>query len=147
MARGNIYEVSKKESCVGSMDESLFYGMLDELKVDFVSNGVFSENQFFLQTMKDAGAEVGKDEKEYFILTDEVKRNYFKDRFEKLKTCLSALSLDTFSLTGMYEISDLIENRYGDCISMDGDTKTVDAWLREAETGVKYYVGNVVNMH
>lgn len=148
MARGNIYEVSKMEHGVGSMDESSFYGMLDELNIDFVSNGDPGENRFFLQTMRDAAAGVGKDEKEYFILTDEAKRNYFKNRFEKLKTFLSDLTLDTFALTGMYEISNLIEIRDGDCISMDGDRpKTVDAWLREAETGVKYYVGNVVIMH
>lgn len=117
--RGYIYEVGKRPDDIGIIRETYFYDL--------------------------AGAEVGKD---YFILTDKVKENIFSTRFKKLKETINEMKLHDFATMDSGSLKALIDDPYDNAIYEEKNSfNSIDRWIRIAETGVKYYVGNVVGMH
>lgn len=103
MTRGYMYGITKNKDDVFQFDETDLYESVDALSVDYVSD-VPAENATdmriqFLQRLTYCGAEVGYAEitddgnktvsasylVPYFILSDDVKREFFRDRFQRMK--------------------------------------------------------------
>lgn len=100
----------------------------------------------FIKLMKEYGAETGKDDGiPYFILSDNVRSNYFKQHFERFKKTISEINTVTDFISKMSTISDCINDILGDCV-YNNALSSMDSWFKNAEK-TKYYVGNVVFIH
>lgn len=139
MGRGTIFEISKRKT--GMINEENFYDIVP-IMADYVED---SQNQdCLLNLLSKLGAKTGEN---FFILTDDVKYQYFASRLDKIKEIVSNLTLEEFASSDMYTLKYLIENDYGDLVYENENLISLDQWIREADTGVKYFVGNTVYMH
>ena len=102
--------------------------------------------------------EPGKDS---FRIAPNGKKAYFSGgykRFRELCAQMTTLSLDAFigkesgpenkpmSLL-MYELDEAYEAKFGYYIYEDDTLEPLAEWLRNADTGVTYYFGNVLDYH
>ena len=143
--RGYIYEVSK-EKHLGEIDENGFFDK--NVDAEWFADESPSQALFLTEWFSEHGAETGvEDGYPYFILTDAVKMDIFKERFEKVEEMMENMDLQTFSTSSLYFLRSTIEDTYDDAISENDGFEIFDRWVREAETNVKYFVGNVVAMH
>lgn len=158
MARGNIYELRTDAEATWNITEEMFYEHVGH-EFDYVADLDGDESKMaietFLDTVKGFGAEAGMEtvngeELPYVIFSDKVKEAYFAGRFNQLKNLMSEMDLHEFATSDQNHIKSLIDDGYDDAV-YSGDSSmphTMDYFIREAENGVKYYVGpNVVLMH
>ena len=164
--RGNMLEVSNDlgnfELC---MEASDFYDHLEALNAQFVTNAMpedaAARRREFLERLKKYGAEVG-DELDpdtgetltYFVISEQVKINYFAKRLDELKKIIADMDIEVFA--GVAEGADhaslsyaesLISNEYSDMVYFNQAAYSVDSFIRNA-TGGKYYIGDsVVFLH
>ncbi len=96
-----------------------------------------------------------------FQIAESGKEHYFKPgykRFRELCALMSTLSLDAFigKESGpenkpmyllMYELDEAYQNKYGYYIYEDDTLEPLCEWLRDADTDVTYYFGNVLDYH
>lgn len=154
MARGYLYEIVKDP-------ERLFCMDADEATLRFAENEFeWSEDldpdeprKDLLEVLEHLGAKIGIDEegRKQFHLSEQVKKKYFRDRFYKMKQMVEKITLETFSCGGISDLQELLEESYDNAVYMGdyGYDKflSFDRFIREAETDVWYYVGNIVLMH
>lgn len=159
MARGYIYEVCTKIDNIGFMDESDFYELCGH-EADYFSDLEItqeeSERNDFLEDLKKHGVQYGTEEADlriegpeeipWVIFSQEAKESYFKDRFERMKKLAAEITLEQFA-TDAYNLKRLISDDYGAAVYLNSSFYTLDYFIREAEPGKKYYIGNVVLMH
>lgn len=146
--RGIIYEIRKSLENLGLMDESDFYEMngveFDYVKSEEKTEGA-SEAETFLKWLKSFGAPVSDNS---FILTETVKEKIFSENYSKFKRLADNMTLREFSTSNLYTLRSCIEDPYGDAVHTEEDYfLPFERWIREAETDVRYYVGNCVIMH
>ena len=146
--RGIIYEIKKKTEHLGVMDESDFYEM-NGVEFDYVKNEEktegTSEAGTFLNWLRSFGAPVSGNS---FSLTETVKEKIFSENYSKFKKLAEKMTLREFSTSNLYTLRSCIEDPYGDAVHTEEDCfLPLERWIREAETGVRYYVGNCVIMH
>lgn len=81
-----------------------------------------------------------------FIFHKDAKEKYFKSSFEKFKELVSKMSLEDFADDNyQYELSSLIEDRFGDYIQSDEyGLCTFDFFVRNIVQGRTYYLGGIV---
>lgn len=61
---------------------------------------------------------------------------------------MEEMTLEEFSEGALETLRSAIENDWNDAVYTGGMVPTpLDRWIREAKTGVKFYLGNVVVMH
>lgn len=96
-----------------------------------------------------------------FQIAEGGKEHYFKPgyrRFRELCALMITLSLDAFigKETGpenksmsllMYELNEAYEDKFGYYIYEDDTLEPLCEWLRNADTDVTYYFGNVLDYH
>lgn len=82
----------------------------------------------------------------YFSINEDVKRNWFKSKFEDFKKRVSDLTLDQFSTEDPYEIRWLLNDTYNDAVFGDLGFQTMDAFIRKAPCDT-YYVSHAYLMH
>ena len=102
-----------------------------------------------MKMMNKYGAETGFDGGvPYFIMSDTVRCNYFKQRFERFTRLASRVKCvaDFVSASKMGEIANCITNQLGDFVYRNA-LENIDDWFRNAENNTKYYVGNVIYIH
>lgn len=154
MARGYLYEIVKEPECLFRMDA-------DEATLRY------SENEFewsedisadeprkdLMEVLEQLGAKISTDEdgRNYFQISDQVKQNYFRNRFDRLKKIVQEMTLETFSCDGVSDVQEIVEESYDNAVYL-GDYGydrflSFDWFIREAETDVSYYIGNVILMH
>ena len=146
--RGTIYEISRTPENLGAMDESDFYEM-SGVEFDYVKNEEktegTSEAGTFLNWLRSFGAPISGNS---FILTKTVKEKIFSENYSKFKKLTDNMTLREFSTSNLYTLRSCIEDPYGDAVHTKEDSfLPLERWIREAETDVKYYVGNCVIMH
>lgn len=154
MARGYLYEIVKDP-------ERLFCMDADEATLRFAENEFeWSEDldpdgpqKDLLEALEQLGAKISIDEegRKQFQLSDNAKKKYFHDRFYKMKQMAEKMTLEAFSCSGISELQALLEEPYDNAVYL-GDYGydnflSFDHFIREAETDVWYYVGNVILMH
>lgn len=96
-----------------------------------------------------------------FQIAEGGKEHYFKPgykRFRELCAQMTTLSLDAFigkesgpenkpMFLLMYELDEAYGDKYGYYIYEDDTLEPLSEWLRNADTGVTYYFGNVLDYH
>lgn len=96
-----------------------------------------------------------------FQIAEGGKEHYFKPgykRFRELCAQMTTLSLDAFigkesgpenkpMFLLMYELDEAYEAKFGYYIYEDDTLEPLAEWLRNADTGVTYYFGNVLDYH
>ena len=166
MSRGYIYEISDNIDTVGNMDQSDFYESISALEVDFVAN--IPENQqaelreAFIQMLKSCGAVIrlvtDTDPEEFSDgvyavtgLKKKKKKNFFYDRFKRMKQLAESITLTQFAIDSndkrslpLYHLKKAIEEDYGDMVYLNSSWYTVDYFIRTADPNRTYYIGNVV---
>jgi hypothetical protein len=159
MARGYIYEISDDldKFSVNCMDESDFYEDLGSLCIDFVRDveAETAEN-YVCEFLKRIGADwtlenedVCEDGAVYsFVMSDSLKRAFFIQRFETAQELIEEMTLDEFACEDPYKLRSVIYDDYGDVVYYNGCLYNLDAFIRSAIPGKRYYVGTrVVFMH
>ena len=159
MARGYLYEISTNRDNLGNMDESDFYDCLSAISADYVQDVEGKEKEEktarFIGTMNGYGAETGKtgDRGEslmYFYVSDKVRQNYFRRRYEEFKSKVQKIEFSDFinNMFKIWEIKNLLHDTYSNAVYYNDAYMTVDTFLRAyAKDGERYYIGNVVFMH
>ncbi|MDO4647176.1 MAG: hypothetical protein Q4B26_00900 [Eubacteriales bacterium] len=155
MGRGVCYAISKSKEDVLYFEESDLYSSIDSLAIDFVKTQTEEDSRasvrYLIDELKNAGAEIGIEKLSdgvtnihHLRMTDEVKKMYFRARFEKVKALVDEMDLEYFSVGDPYTLKMLIDDSYADCVYEDGWPKTLDYFIREADTDVKYYIAPTV---
>lgn len=157
MARGNLYELRKNAEETGYITDDMFYdydGFEFDYTVTLNEEESKREVNAFLDIVKGFGAQIGTEnvngkEMHYVIFSNEMKEAYFAKRFEELKNLVNAMDLHEFATSEPNQMKRLIDDDYEDAVyTGGGGLYTMDYFIREAETDVKYYVGmNVLYMH
>ncbi|MBP2070751.1 MULTISPECIES: hypothetical protein [Thermoanaerobacterium] len=79
------------------------------------------------------------------------KEKFFKPRLEKLKKRIANLTLKDFignsNTLFLYEIKNLIEEKYGIYVYTNKCWATFDEFVREMKEGQKYYFGSAIDYH
>lgn len=146
--RGTIYEISKASENLGLMDESDFYEMIG-VEFDYVKNEEKTEGasaaETFFKWLRSFGTPISGNS---FVLTETVKEKIFSENYSKFKKLADSMTLREFATSNLYTLRSHIEDPYGDAVHTEEDSfLPLERWIREAETGVRYYVGNCVIMH
>lgn len=83
-----------------------------------------------------------------FSFTAESKDNYFRDAYWHVRDTVSALTLEEFASNSfsMFNLKTSIENVFGDAV-YDGQLKSLDTFVREAEIGWPYYIKCAYPIH
>ena len=94
----------------------------------------------------------GKDDgREYFIVKD--KAEYFKHSFKRFTEAINTIkdyTLEDFIggfYGAMYQLKDAYEDKFGFYVNADGETMTLDDFVRRCVTGEKYYIGATIDYH
>lgn len=156
MARGCLYEATTDLALypTDTLSESNLYSYaghqfnsISELGID----KSLEHGNDLVNRMASYGAETGTKKVNegcmnrnfpYFVLTDEVARNYFDGRLKSLKEMVNDMTVDQFVKKNM-KSKNLIEDIYGDAVSFRGSFQTLDRFIKEAPRNVKIYVGKV----
>lgn len=156
MARGYCYEVSSniEDFPVGDLREDDLYEYAGH-NFDY-SSDIGEEEQRTLRSdligvFNKIGCLLGvEDDIPYVVFSEQPKWKYFQDRFFKLQEYVKNLSLEEFSNgdEAKYNICLLTDNVYSDAIYLNGTYyDSFDYFIRNAEAGKKYFLGNVVLLH
>lgn len=85
----------------------------------------------------------------YFILGENSKVQYFLSMYYMFRNLANQLTIDDFTASSqkVKQICRVLDDDYSDAIVVNDTVFTLDNFLRDAEIGVKYYVGpNVIEM-
>lgn len=142
--KGNIFEINNNWMNLYKIKEDFFDPMIglafDWVKEEKGMKNTESINEL-IAMMYSYGAKTGIEfEYQYFELTDEVKQNYFRERFREVKLMIRDMTLEEFS-SNVSLLIEKIENP-DDVFVCDNSSIpwSMDYWIRDAEPG-RYYVG------
>lgn len=166
--RGFMIEVTTDIKNIGFLSEEDLSDSIEALAVDFVANAsqevAERERKSFVEMVKAFGGETGFERIEpdddgevcevpYVVITDDVKRNYFRSMLERLRKLAASISLDQFAGidAGNYkliEIKHAVQDDYGDMVYLENMYHyALDEFMRVVVDGTKCYIGNVVLLH
>lgn len=148
MARGTMYELQREKDFLNQLQEEELYEHLPDIaesvKTEKNKEGAVC---ILLEEMQELGAVVGKeDDIPYIIFTKECKKNYFRDRFTKVKKMVADMDLDEFSNSDLFTLRDTIQNNWGD-MAYEDSMIPFDQFIRTAIPDTKYYIGNIIHLH
>ena len=156
MGRGMIYEVQTRKEDLFCISQESFDDFNEaEAFVDVDGNGRVTNLVAFASRFKNYGASVEKKADEFgnmyltLQLTEEAKQNYFKDSFKAFMDMVKSLTIEQFVDEHIADkLKNSIECDCWDAVSMNGSSyiMPLDKFVREAEPGVVYYIGNLVYM-
>lgn len=149
-----IFQVSMepipKEDYIG---ESFYYDHWFTSEIaDYVNGDTDRDNDIeWLQGFSESFAFGTDDGGEYFIVKDKVK--YFEPNFKRFMEAVNTIkdyTLEDFIggfYGAMYQLKDAYEDKFGFYINADGETMTLDSFVRGCATGEKYYIGATIDYH
>ena len=160
--RGHMFEVATDIFELFSLDENSLDDSIQTLGVDYVSN-VDKETQHKLvldlvRNLESCGADFKIiqvfDGYECFAVSNitlEVKKNYYKQRFDLTKNLAAEITLEEFSNNpynmNLYNLKKSISDDWGDMVRLNYLNFTLDCFIRNADPDFTYYFGNVVYLH
>jgi hypothetical protein len=153
-----IYQISKQPIDKSDyIEESNYYDHWFTNQIaDYVNGDTVRENDidWLMACIKDKGISFSLFGDEiHFIVEDKIK--YFESKFEAFKNAikeLSVISIEQF-ISGecglsMYHLKEAYDDRFGFYVDGDEtDLVTFDDFVRQAEVGVKYYIGATIDYH
>ena len=157
-----MFEVATDIFELFSLDENSLDDSIQTLGVDYVSN-VDKETQHKLvldlvRNLESCGADFKIiqvfDGYECFAVSNitlEVKKNYYKQRFDLTKNLAAEITLEEFSNNpynmNLYNLKKSISDDWGDMVRLNYLNFTLDCFIRNADPDFTYYFGNVVYLH
>ncbi len=160
--RCHMFEVATDIDELFSLNENSLDDPIQAFGVDYVSN-VDKETQHKLtldlvRNLESCGADFKIiqvfDGYECFAVSNitlEVKKNYYKQRFELMKKLASEITLEEFSdnpyNTNLFNLKTSISDDWGDMVCLNYCYYTLDHFIRNADPDFTYYFGNVVYLH
>lgn len=157
--RGYMFEITTDVNDVCMLNTVDLYEEISSMSVDYIADVDDRDRKSlvnqFLSRFADRGADVSieNNENNWYgtirSITPEVKRAYYKERFEKFQKLAAEIDLKNFSEDSnvLYEISAAVKDDYGDMVYLDGYSYTLDYFIRNADPDTLYYVGNVILLH
>ena len=158
MARGYCYEICSDKEDIWSLSETDLYKYAGH-EFDYVSNlaseDSIEETTGFAEMLKNCGAEVidvtndNRDNAYRVVFAKDTKLRYFSQRFTSLKKLAAEITAEQFFEDSMelYNLRKAITEPYGDMVYLDSSLYDLDWFIRNAEVGKEYYIGNAVLIH
>ena len=119
---------------------------------DYVNGDTDRESDIeWLQEYSNAFDFGADDDGIYFIVKD--KAEYFKPSFKRFQEAINTINNYTFEdfvdgfYGAMYQLKDAYEDKFGFYINADGETMSLDSFVRRCVTGEKYYIGATIDYH
>ena len=154
--RGYAYEITDDPNALNSMDKDSIESHSESLEIDYCSNmgseAKTKASTAFCKKLKASGAEITAGKTPAISkVTSEVKQNYFKDRYEKMRKLAAGITLEAFASdpydTNLYNLSTAIHNQWSDIVYFNGIIYDMDTFIRNMDADKTYYLGNIIYMH
>lgn len=124
-------------------------------KVDYIVED--NSREFFLSSLKREGLTVGKDDDGDFLVVDD-KEKFFEHRYEHFKEMVKKLEEVTlkefseysFQVAGdVWEVQDSYSSEFSFQFfdSFNGEIVSFNDFVRNADVGKKYYIGQTFDYH
>lgn len=162
MATGKLYVITDdpQEVSAPDLDEDDFFQVMGYDIADYVKtdDSYESSADAVINRLARYGARTGSDghvltydgtPAGWFIISPDVRRAYFNDKFKELVQTMGHTTLDDFTDdVKAAGLMNLIDNRYGDIVySNDWGRSTFDGMMRLADSGTVYYISNILILH
>lgn len=155
MAINPIIQITKQriESDEYITEEYYYDGFVGTI-ADYVDDEIDRDKgiEVFKQEL---GSAASFDTVDSFKIAD--KKAFFRGKFMQFQECLRIMNiytLDQFSgdipsdiELDFYKLKKSYAYEFGTYIDFEGDTLTLDKFLRNADTNATYYIGGIVNYH
>jgi hypothetical protein len=79
-----------------------------------------------------------------FVMNDDMKRSFFRQRFDTAKELMGRMTLDEFACDDPYKLRYAIYDDYGDVVYYNCCLYDLDDFIRNAIPGKRYYIGTRV---
>lgn len=164
--RGYMYEIIRSNDPTALFtteeqnfyEESSFVGSECEYVKEKAPNEAYECAQALVDTFGSCGAKTGEEvvmtgdgkrSVPYFVVTKEMRENWFKNVYEAFAKTVEDIDLNTFlDVNAAFRLRTLIEDDWGDmtCESGGCNYQPLDRFVRRCQDGEKYYVGTVFKM-
>jgi len=151
--RGFLFEIAESKENTGNLTADDFActrdgGSFAEWYEDLNREGALNNMN---ELPADYGIESSREEDGtlYFVFGPETKEKIFTKRFEDCKKEAMAMTLEKFASENVYRLQLSIEDGYDDAVYLAEEeyAVTMDKFIRMADPGRKYYIGNIIGMH
>ncbi len=150
--RGYLIEMAYDPENVGALNANDFVGTRDgHAFAEWYEDG---DDQEYSKVFKDKFSKYGavfgeKDGIRYVSFTEEAKQAVFAGRYERFMKEVGSMTLEKFVSGEIHECQRLIEDVYDDAVYLADEeyAVTMDEFVRRAEPGEKFYIGNILLMH
>lgn len=150
--RGYLIEMAYDKESVGQLNANDFTDTKDGHKfAEWYENGDDQKCFGIFQVALSKYSVVFGDEDgiRYVSFTDGSKRAIFEDCYKRFLKEVDNMTFEKFSSGGIQACQRLVEDTYGDAVylSNEGYAITMDEFMRQAEPGERFYIGNILLMH
>lgn len=150
--RGYLIEIAYDPETVGALNANDFVGTRDgRAFAEWYENG---DSQEYLKAFQDEFSKYGtvfgeEDGIRYVSFTKEAKQAVFADRYERFMKEIGSMTLEKFASGQIDECERLLKDTYSDAVYLTDEeyAVTMDEFIRMAEPGDRYYIGNILLMH
>lgn len=149
--RGYLIEIAYDPGTVGELNADDFINTRDgHAFAEWYENGDDQECfKIFQNKFTKYGAVFGREEGvRYVSFSAEAKQAVFADRYERFMKETGSMTLEKFSSEKIHECQRLIEDAYDDVVYLTNEkyAVTMDEFVRQAEPGERFYIGNILLM-
>lgn len=150
--RGYLIEIAYDPEDVGALNADDFIGTRDgQTFAEWYKDGDEQEcSRVFQDKFSKYGAIFGEENGICYVsFTEEAKQAVFADRYERFMKEAGSMTLERFASGQIDECERLLKDTYDDAVYLadEGDAVTMDDFIRMAEPGERFYIGNIVLMH
>lgn len=150
--RGTLFEMAYTPKNVGNLNADDFACTKDghEFAEWYENNDDNTCFEAFKETFSKFGAAFGNEDGTCYIsFTAEAKQAVFANRYERFMKEAGSMTPEKFASGGIQECQRLIENTYGDAVYLVDEeyAVTMDEFIRRAEPGERFYIGNILLMY
>ena len=150
MARGVCYCVANSAESAADIDFDNVTASVSDDETDYF----YEENDEeavanLLACLQNHGAIIGEEDGvKYFMVNDQMKRNFFFKNYEEFLCRSRTLTIDEFALDDPYKLKMLIDDPFSDGVYDPSEGfRTLDKYIRLTEPGKKYFIKNAYCMH
>ena len=150
MARGVCFCIADNVENAVDIDYDTVTFYVPETETDyFLEENDTEAVASLMDCLKAYGATIGEENGvSWFVVNEQVKRNYFFKQYEEFLHKARTLTIDEFALSDTYELMKLIDDPFSDGVYESGyGFRTLDNFIRNAEIGKKYFIKNAYYMH
>jgi hypothetical protein len=128
--------------------------MLDGV-ADYITDCDRDDGIYWLKSSLENVADFSKNEHgEYFVLADEFKKAYFENKYKRFMENIEQLNLTTLDDFSTSKLDSILfktkweyDCEFGFWADYEGETQTMDSFMRYAEPKKNYYIGAILDYH